>query len=266
METPITSELPLIEATEEEVALIKEKATKYRIDLRVPPKDLNARINHEHYDTLDDYHLRRTIMMLKCGILKAEKEAITSKMYGQQDANLQLAEYIQVLSKALKNNTEIKVSTVIKNIKEDTEIKGRNNLYLLWLHANTMLENQQDGTYQFRFQWKFKEQMKEEGYEQFKEPYTEEELETILKYETKTEREICENGKRNMTRLKKRAIDSFRKNGIFKDKTGELTSKEYQFLYDTLAVLGLYTIENMETLDPVGKKEALRGCARVRNK
>lgn len=259
MRTLLISNQPLIEATEEEVALIKELATNYGIGLKNHDKAMAA--------ILFDYHLRRTIMMLKCGILKAdkEKEAITSNKYGQQDTNLQLAKYIQMLSKALKNNSGIKVSALIKGIQEvPIFINGRHNLQLLWLHANTMLEDQQAGTYQFRI--KPKEQMKEEGYEQFKEPYTEEELKTILKYETKIEKERCKNGKKNMIRLIKRTIDGFRKEGIFNSRTKELTSKEYQFLYDTLAVLGMYSTEEKETFSPEDKKAALRDYVRVRNK
>ena len=177
---------------------------------------------------------------------------------------LSLAEYILLLSKALENKKGIEVSTTIKGIKEKVHLRTNEFIYLFWLQANTLLEEIQDGLYQYKFNWEFRENMNEEGYEHFTKPYTKEELEMILNYE----RQEVEKRKKSQTKGLKRNINAlrktFREDGIFDKKAKELTSKEYQFLYDSLSVLGFYPKENMEIFSGIDKKEALRDYIRIK--
>lgn len=178
---------------------------------------------------------------------------------------LYLAEYILMLSKALENKTGIEVSTTIKGIKEKVHLQTSDFIYLSWLQANSYLEEIQDGLYQYQFNWEFREYMNEKGCEHFTIPYTKEELEMILNYERQETERIRKGKITNKLKWKINKIrEEFRREGVFSNEAKELTSKEYQFLYDTLSVLGFFPRENMKIFSGTDKKEALRDYIRIK--
>lgn len=215
--------------------------------------------------TLEERHLKRfNIFYMFYANESYEAVNIYEKIEDYITSKLALAEYILMLSKALENKKGIEVSTTIKGIKEKVYLSSNNFIYLSWLQANTSLEIMQDGDYQYKFNWEFKENMTEEGYEHFTEPYTKEELEMILNYE----RQEKEGIKKRKTKLLKSQINAirktFRKDGVFSNEAKELTSKEYQFLYDSLSVLGVFEKEKMEIFSGTDKKEVLRDYIRIK--
>jgi len=232
-----------MEMTPEQMEEIKALAVKYEI-------------------TLEERHLKRFNIFYM--FYANEAVNIYEKIEDNITSKLALAEYILMLSKALENKKGIEVSTTIKGIKEKVYLPSNNFIYLSWLQANTSLEIMQDGDYQYKFNWEFKENMTEEGYEHFTEPYTKEELEMILNYE----RQKKEGIKKRKTKLPKSQINAirntFRKDGVFSNEAKELTAKEYQFLYDSLSVLGFFEKEKMEILSGTDKKEVLRDYIRIK--
>ena len=248
---------------------IKALALKYGIDLRGNgnPQNFNTRLalktNSEI--SLEDIHLLRfNIFLFPNDFL--EKWIDRSKItWDFLTRKLVLAEYILLLSKALENKTGIEVSTTIKGIKEKVHLQTSDFIYLSWLQANSYLEEIQDGLYQYQFNWEFREYMNEKGCEHFTIPYTKEELEMILNYERQETERIRKGKITNRLKWKINKIrEEFRREGVFSNEAKELTSKEYQFLYDTLSVLGFFPRENMKIFSGTDKKEALRDYIRIK--
>ncbi len=169
--------------------------------------------------------------------------------------NLKIALFIKFLKSCAGNG--IQLTSTVSN-PEKGEVKGSakkiiiddelllDNIYLL---ANTLLEANSDGTYQYEFDWEFKDKIKYKRglapvYEIqespfYTEPYTDEELNSIIAYESNREK------RKNLTpnaSIGKRL--SFIYNALIKQKIfgntarGEKT-KEYSFLYDYLVLIGI---------------------------
>lgn len=225
---------------------IKELAEKYGINI-------------------EDIHIKRfVIFLLNKPLLNERSEKPDWKEPDNKPSsqNLELAEFIELIIAAYENDQPIEVSTTIKGIKSKTvKLSGR-NCYKLVLFANTELEHQQDGTYQGLFGWEFKDTINQHDY--FTEPYTKEELDKILRYERNEEIKRKKSKKRMFVRQLNIIYYHLKDNGVFNNKTKEPTSKEYQFLYDSLCVLGMFPKDNMYTFSALLKKEALRDYIRKR--
>lgn len=245
--------------TDEQKTTIRDIAKQYGIELKGnnQTKDINTLkclTNTEH--SLEEIHLARLGMF----------SHIAAYTEGE-NSSLQIAEFISMLGKAMKHNTGIETTITIKGIKENRLLLiDRQTLYNLWLYSNTLLEKNQDGEYQYEFGWDFKQPFEHEEQINYTEPYTEDELEKIITYEKQKEKNRKKNQKVNQ--ILKRKIQILRRyyieEGIFSSNTKELTINEYQFLYDTLVVLGVFPATNKHPLSKNDKKKALRDYIRER--
>ena len=177
-------------------------------------------------------------------------DAIPSEIELSHIDKLEIAELIDFFRSVTGGEIELKGSVEnprngeVKTMLKKCSIKNRLLQNALELFLNTLLENEQDGLYQYLFSWKnFKQPIKytrknKKGKEilekdaYFVEPYTEEELNQILQHERlQHEREISYNeyGKigYRLQWLYSRLVDV----DIFGN--GKQTQrKEYCFLYD----------------------------------
>jgi len=171
---------------------------------------------------------------------------------------LQLAELISLLSSCRDN--KITISGIVSHPKKGeiksqikkVELSSPLDIHNFSLWANTVLENAQDGYYQYLFNWEFKENIKyllsnkEVVYDEFYiEPYTDDELDKILAYE-RTEKKKEKNYTRNAEygRCLTSFYNTLHRLGVFtaqieKEKSGKASgiTKEYCFMYDCLVLL-----------------------------
>lgn len=169
---------------------------------------------------------------------------------------LEIAELIDFFRSVTGGEIELKGSVEnprngeVKTMLKKCSIKNKLLQNALELFLNTLLENEQEGLYQFLFRWEnFKQPIKyarkdkkgvdiREDNDYFVEPYTEEELNQILQHERlQHEREISYNecGKigYRLQWLYSRLVDV----GVF--GYGKQTQrKEYCFLYDFAVLAG----------------------------
>lgn len=165
--------------------------------------------------------------------------------------NRQIAELIKFLRSC--EGSPLKISSTIQNPYKG-QVKGSNLSFnlndkytLLYLEQflNTILEENQDGLYQFEFNWNFKEPIKhykgiapcyeteEDSF--FTEPYTDEELDKIIEYEKEKESnqpKLTKNGKIG------RICYSFYKALKLQGILGNNKTKDYSFIYDILVIRG----------------------------
>lgn len=169
--------------------------------------------------------------------------------------NLKIALFIKFLKSCA--GSRIQLTSTISN-PDKGEVKGStkkiiiddklllDNIYLL---ANTLLEANSDGTYQYEFDWEFKDKVKYKRglapvYEIqespfYTEPYTDEELNSIIAYESSREKrkELTPNaliGKRLDF-----IYNTLVKQKIFGNSARGEKTKEYSFLYDYQVLIGI---------------------------
>lgn len=257
--------------TEEQKERIIELAIKHKIDLKGNTYKIseNTKRMLEMGYSFEDIHLKR-INIFFINPFIPEDGIFLDKPNGKRlyenssFYKLRLAEFIELLCAAMEAVAPIEISTTIKGVKKKKVELSSYDCENLYLFLNTELEKIQDGFYQFNFDWDFKKNIETRGKEGFTEPYTKDELAKILKYE----RELYKNQDRKSRDLNKRQIrilsHYFREEGVFNNKTKELASKEYQFLYDLLAVVGMFPKETIDRYSASMKKDALRDYIRNR--
>lgn len=224
---------------------------------------------------LEDLDLKRIGIFICINPIIQENEIFLDKPNGKRvfvpadSYKLKLAELIQLLSEtmdSMDSNSYIEITSTIKGVKKEKVKIYSSQIEGLYLFANTELERISDGFYQYEFNFDFKEQNDSNAYEYLKEPYTKEELDKILKYERSEYKKMFNYKRTKIKRQVNILCHYFREEGVFNNKTKELNSKEYQFLYDALAVLGIFPEENIEVFSGSMKKEALRDYVRKREK
>lgn len=178
---------------------------------------------------------------------------------------LELAKLILFLRSSKRN--QLNLSSTAKGRTQQATIKNNITLEIFEIWANTMLDLEQEGFYQFLFEWKKKTKIiweykpilgvpsKKHCY--YKEPYTDSELHTIIAYEKKS-REKKEIFKSIKIKIGGRAVDiqrQFYNVGLFSNlgsKGGEGITKEFSFIYDCLEIMR--DIEHNEEIETQKQK------------
>lgn len=165
------------------------------------------------------------------------------------------------LTSTVSNPIEGEVKGTVKKIIVDDELL-LDNIYLL---ANTLLEANSDGFYQYEFDWEFKDkvqykrgiapvyEIQEDPF--YTEPYTDAELSKIVAYELdQEERKILP---KNALTGKRLAFlhESLSKKSIFGNCARGEKTKEYCFLYDYLVLIGKANELGNEYSGSVGKEK-----------
>jgi hypothetical protein len=179
------------------------------------------------------------------------------------------------LIKVLRQCKEVVVTGTIENPQNDMERKeqlaktticSRYTFLFLDLFLNTLLEDQQDGLYQFRFDWEFKEEIDDEpnGYN-FTEPYTKNELEQIIEYEKgnyikkRTRKKLTPKQLlgQSLSLVETQMLDA----GFFSGKS-EGKAREYAFLFDCYVAIERIPVPDYEMTDS-NKYTFVKDCIRT---
>lgn len=185
--------------------------------------------------------------------------------------NLKIALFIKFLKSCAGNG--IQLTSTVSNPGKG-EVKGTvkkfilddklllDNIYLL---ANTLLEANSDGIYQYEFDWEYKEkiqykmgiapvyEIQEDPF--YTEPYTDEELNTITNYELSKEKKKVLSPNALIGKRLSYIYNVLSQKSIFgKAVRGEKT-KEYSFLYDYLVIIGETNDIGAEHSGSVGKEK-----------
>jgi hypothetical protein len=171
---------------------------------------------------------------------------------------LEIANLIVFLRKILKNNelydnNKIELKTTMKGVAVSTIFSTNLFTYYFELFANKMLYDASDGLYEYEFGWNFRESLKiysgrapiwdieEDDF--YIEPYTDDELNTIIDYETKQElKQKKLYSKENVSKgeFLLKLETSLKKNNIFDLGKRGIKTKMYSFLYDYFVLIGKY--------------------------
>lgn len=173
------------------------------------------------------------------GLLQIETD-IQESNHIQYIDNIEIANLIQFFESCY--GKEINLKGVINYPQNNKERKGqsqkgviKNELLLEYLiySLHTLLEYNQEGEYQYKFNWEFKEYIEESPFS-FTEPYSKEELEHIIKYEKDKNKKHNFNRNAKLGRRLKFVYIKFKEAGIF----GKSKTKEFSFLYDWYVIVG----------------------------
>ncbi|WP_291528847.1 hypothetical protein [Bacteroides sp. UBA939] len=185
--------------------------------------------------------------------------------------NLKIALFIKFLKSCAGNGIQL-IGTVSN--PEKGEVKGTvkkfvlddelllDNIYLL---ANTLLEANSDGFYQYEFGWEYKDKIQyKEGiapvYEIqedpfYTEPYTDEELNTITAYELSKEKKNVLSPNALIGKRLSFIYNALSQKNIFGNSARGEKTKEYCFFYDYLVIIGKTNNIGAEYSGSVGKEK-----------
>ncbi|MBP1617554.1 MAG: hypothetical protein H6Q14_1381 [Bacteroidetes bacterium] len=205
-----------------------------------PPYRLNTRMMIEKHNAIpEDIHLKAF------SIFDFRKQIDASKKSGMDvfKENLEIAELIQLLYDSLQEKSTLNISTTIKGIKREVNISSFSSLKThLWMLSNTILEEIQDGLYQYEFKIPFKERLGDEYngiYQNYTEVYSNAELEKIIQYERETVNRIQKNNKKRLALIIQRFVFHYREDNVFDSTKKTIATNEACFLYDSLDILGI---------------------------
>lgn len=257
--------------TKERVRKIKELALKHKIDLSGNKYNISEKTKCFLEDgcSIEDARLK-IINIFLFNSFTTEDSFCFFKPNGRRVYKnnscytLKLAELIDIVYTAMESFSNIEVTTTIKGVKKEKVVLNGNDCERLFLFLNTELEKTQDGLYQYEFNWEDKDYIEGNDIDNFTKPYTKDELTKIIEYERK--RYIKPDAlTRRLNKKQVRILcDFFKEEGVFNNENKELASKEYQFLYDLLAVVGMFPKETIDRYSASMKKDALRDYIRNR--
>lgn len=220
---------------------IKNLAKKYNINLEgKSPYRFNTRMMIEKHNSLpENIHLKAF------NAFNLKKQIDTTKEWGMDiyRENLEIAELIKLLSDSIQEKSKLNISTTIKGIKREVNISSFSSIRIhLWYLANTILEDVQDGLYQYEFDMLFKEKLSDghpDLYRNYTEVYSEEELSKIIQYEKNQVYKVQKNSKKRFAIMLQRLVESYREDNVFDTTKKTIGTYEACFLYDSLDVLGV---------------------------
>lgn len=148
----------------------------------------------------------------------------------------ELIELSYILKTSLKTKNEIK----IKSGNLNSSLLSKKNISDLILMIDSLIEYNQDGYYQYKFDWKFKEYISHSKFN-LTEPYSDEETLKILELERAEYIDINDKKYNNGTASKANyIIKRMRKLEVFDNSCKTLRTIEACFIYDLLVVYGYF--------------------------
>lgn len=223
--------------TQQQEEKLKDLAVKYKIDLKGnPPYNFNTRMMIEkHGSSPEELHINKfNIFFMKDYDISKKS---TLNFYSE---HLEMAELIQLLNQSILNSSTLKISTRIKNVKNEVELNSSFGKVHMWHLMNTLLEHSQDGLYQYEFGIPFKNNVsddKEELYLNYTEAYSDHELNQIIQFENESVKNRIKHNKENTDIRIRLIIKNFKEDNVFDTNKKTITTNEACFIYDSLDML-----------------------------
>lgn len=212
----------ILEMDEDRLKWLKELAEKYSITLSVWLGSPN--FDREVVDTInngipvEEWHLR-----VIWG--KLNNNFPTEERIQEWKGLFELNELIELLSKK-SNNNNIEINKTLNGVKQKVLLTDKTDSLLKWAVNELYRKRGQE----------YSMYMGIEGDKESEMPYTEEQLQKIYKYDLSIKDKV---NKWVVSRQLKKRLHDIRGycqiHGLFSKGVKELTSKEYQFLYDIVA-------------------------------